>query len=238
MSTVNDDCQHSVTPSADYPYATERYPRSDPRYALCQAYSSLVEAQLGYQVFNCKISPLQEWGYNVYLYLLDARRDLGDQWLRITLLSDRNHPMTALFEQALAVHPVEWLDGRKINPNGVLVQDFKTCSVSYALERAAPRIRELVSRYPAVTFDIQWNTSFYLFFSTTSEMGRFHHNDAPRFLEQMWAALKEFDNHGFFTEVNPVQVILDLQDHYDTIGGRNYFNSDAMAGAIRLGPGE
>ena len=226
--------EHSVLPASDYDYACERYSIHDPRQLLTEMYCALLADRLHYKIFNCKIDMLGDDGYNVFLYMWDAQRDLGDHWWVHSVDGDR-WGFTRLFLETLSTHPIEALRHRAINPNGVLVQDFRLCSIASTLGGACGLLLPgLMAGYPTVTSHEVLDDRLYLFFTTSHDLTRFQAKERTRFIKELWRLTRPFDRDGFFADRCPVTVILDLQSTMDAYGDYHYFNGDAMNGLARL----
>jgi len=229
--TFSDKYQHFVWPAKDYLYATADYADDDPRKPLTDAYCSMVAERLGHQPYACRISLIKDWGYNVFLYLWDAN-GLND----VRTANRLKRGFTNLFSKALAAHPVAALADRELNPNGVIIEDFRTCSVSYTLSRAEPELEAMIADgYPQIVGHTTWDTFVYLFFSTMDDLRDFERSpESICFRQDVSRMCRCCDQDGCFDDGNPLSFILDLQQNFSGMKTRDYFNSDAMKGIARL----
>ena len=231
----NDKYKHEIPYAMDYPFASDFYDKQDVRYILTELYKSSVKNKTGITPYNCKIFiPSINTGkrfYNVLLYFWDIRKlNSCEQFPKDSSINFAERDFTVLFKDALKQCSLKQLDDMKLNPNGVFVEDFRIRSLAYTISQAEHELKKLwTSRYPQIVLTTGWSSSMYLFFNTMNALNQFVENDIVVFAEYSHAVLKKYDKDGFCS-IKTFTCILDLLENYNRIGGRNYFNSDAMDG--------
>lgn len=236
MTIFNDKYKHEIPYAKDYPFASDFYPKNDCRYPLTELYKSMVKERTGVAPHNCKISiPHMGKGiYNVYLYFLDIRQvftpEEYNKFQSDMLMPDKESFFTLLFKDAIKQYPIEQLNGLRINPNGVFVEDFRKRSLAYTISMAEAKLKKMwSSKYPQIVYTTRWENSLYLFFNAIDALNQFAENNSAGFKKISYNIIKKYDKDGLCS-VEALDFILDLQANYESIGGRNYFNSDAMNG--------
>lgn len=236
MTIFNDKYEHEISYAKDYAFASDFYPKHDCRYPLTELYKFNVKEKTGVSPYNCKISifNMDSGFYNVYLYFWDIREvftfEEYHEFRMHTLMRREENYFTLLFNDAMEQYPIKQLNNMRLNPNGVFVEDFRVRSLSYTADRAENDLKRLwASKYPQIVFTTRWDSALYLFFDTIYALNQFVENDSAEFKESSCDVLKKYDNDGF-CNIKAHSFILDLLENYKNIGGRNYFNSDAMDG--------
>ncbi|MHB8077581.1 hypothetical protein [Desulfosporosinus fructosivorans] len=218
-------------PSLDYQFAKEFYGPSDSRYKLIQYFDNLIWETKKIRMYNCKIEIIEtaENLYNVYLYFCDLKKTLGNDYKPFF---NENTDFIVLFYKALKECPVAELNDKKLNSNGIFVKDFQTCARSYAINNALPKFEHAIKkRYPTIEFLTVWDQTIYLFFHDRGELEKFLEGDIPAFKKFCYDIIKPFDIENVW-ETSKLAFMLDIYENYRSIGGRNYFNSDAMGNGV------
>jgi hypothetical protein len=220
----------------DYPFASDFYPEEDCRYPLTVLYKSKVKDKTGVSPYNCKISipHLSRGFYNVNLYFWDMREVFSVEEclsfrVEITMRHKYNY-FTLLFNDAIEQCPIKQLNGLKLNPNGVFVEDFRGRSLAYTADNAENELKKLwASNYPQIAYSMRWDSTFYLFFKTMDTLNAFFENDSAKFKNISNDVMSKYDRDGFCS-IEAIGFILDLLKNYESIGGYNYFHSDMCNG--------
>lgn len=225
--------EHSVIPSLDYPFATEFYDKSDNRYKVVKTFENLIWETKKIKVYNCKIENINIKNvnntYNVYIYLKDIKKTLGNEY---SPLFHRNEDFIKLFYEALKECPIKELEGKKLNPNGIFILDFLTCARCYAINKAYKEIENAIKkRNPTIEFIIIWDETIYMFFHRREGLEEFLKEDIVAFKNFCYNIIEPFDTDCVWKADN-LTFMLDIYKNYRTIGGRNYFNSDAMSAGV------
>ena len=226
-----DKFEHSVMPSLDYSFAKEFYEQSDSRYKLVKTFENLIWETKKIKIYNCKIEIIKTTDnlYNVYLYLSDLKKTLGEDY---SPLFNKNKDFIDLFNEALKEYPIKELNGKKLNSNGIFVLDFLTRARCYAIGNASKEIEPAIKkRNPAIEFLTFWDETIYLFFQGREELEEFLKGDIVAFKKFCYDIIEPFDAERVW-EVDNLTFMLDIYENYRTIGGRNYFNSDAMSAGV------
>ncbi len=226
-----DKHEHSVMPSLDYPFAKEFYEPSDSRYKLAKVFENLIWETNKIKIYNCKIEIVKTTDnlYNIYLYFCDLRKTLGEDYKP---LFNKNKDFIVLFNKALNECPIKELDGKKLNPNGIFVEDVLTCARCYAIGTASKEIEPALKKhYPAIVFLTFWDETIYLFFQDREDIEDFLKGDIVAFKKFCYDIIEPFDAERVW-EVGNLTFMLDIYENYRSIGGRNYFNSDAMSAGV------
>ena len=236
MKRFNDKYEHQIPYAWDYLFASDFYPTKDCRYLLSELFKSKVKDKTGVAPYNCKFSiPNMSKGmFNVYLYFWDIRdlftlQEYHKFWVD-TLMHHKENYFTRLFNDAIKQYPIKQLNGMKLNPNGVFVEDYRVRSLAYTADRAENELTKLwAEKYPQIVYTTRWDSALYLFFNTIDILNQFIENDSAEFKNSSYDVIKKYDKDGFYT-IEILGFTLDLLENYKRIGGRNYFNSDAMNG--------
>jgi hypothetical protein len=235
MVLFNDKCKHEVPYSLDYPFASEFYNKEDCRYQLTELYKSMVKEEIGVEPYNCKIyTPnIGEHNtiYNVILYFWDIEKVFTTkEYFENTFIQHKESRFTKIFYDALKQCPLNELDKLKLNPNGVFVEGYKERSLAYTASLAEKELNQLWTLlYPQIAYTTRWDSVYYLFFNTIEAIDRFVEESSVDFKKKSYDVMKKYDRDDLCTMENS-SYILDLLGNYESIGGRNYFNSDAMDG--------
>ena len=238
MAIFNDKYEHEVPYSLDYPFASEFYSKGDCRYRLMELYKSMVKEEIGVEPYNCKIY-IPYMGehneiYNVILYFWDIQEVITpekyDKYFEDTFIKHKESRFTKIFYDALKQCPLNELGTMELNPNGVFVEGYKERSLAYTASLAEKELNQLwTSLYPQITFTTRWDSVYYLFFNTIEDIEKFVEENTDDFKKKTYNVMKKYDRDDLCTMENS-SFILDLLGNYESIGGRNYFNSDAMDG--------
>jgi hypothetical protein len=230
-SRFNDAYKHSVMPSLDYQFAKEFYNQSDSRYNLVKYIDNLIWETKKIRMYNCKIEIIETADnlYNVYLYFYDLKRIFASDY---SPFLNKNDDFIVLFNKALKECPIPELDGKKLNSNGIFVEDFLICARCYAIENASQKLEQAIKKsYPTIKFMTIWQETIYLFFQDHREIEKFLNGDIPAFKEFVYEIIKPFDVENVW-KAGSLAFMLDVHDNYRSIGGRNYFNSDVMSAGV------
>jgi hypothetical protein len=223
--------EHSVMPSLDYQFAKEFYEPSDSRYKLVKAFENLIWEAKNIQIYNCKIEIVKTTDnlFNVYLYFCDLKKTFGEDF---NPFFNKDKDFIVLFNKALKEYSVEELKGKKLNPNGIFVEDFLRCARCYAISNASKAFETSIKEhYPAIEFVTFWDETIYLFFHDHLGLEDFIKGDIVTFKKFCYDIIKPFDVENVW-EVDNLAVMLDKYENYRSIGGRNYFNSDTMSAGV------
>jgi hypothetical protein len=227
-----DEIEHSVSPSLDFPFAKEKYKMTDSRYELVKAYKKLIFDVKGIEIYNCKIEipKLAQDIYNVYIYLTDIKKELGESY---NPWFNRNEDFITLFNQTLLKHPVIELKNRNLNRNGIFIQDFNKCAKAYALSKSFHSLQvALKQKYPIIEFLIFWDTTIYAFFPEHANFDDFLEKENIKHFKQFsYEIVKQYDAEKVCSPDN-ISFMLDDYANYKSIGGQHYFNSDAMSAGV------
>jgi len=236
MAIFNDKYEQETAPAMDYPFASDFYPERDCRYPLTEQYKASVQDKIGIAPYNCKISiPRMGNGiYNVYLYFRDIREvftpEEHKKFWEDSIIHNKESCFTRLFLDVTRQCPLPQLHGRALNPNGVFVEDFRARSLAYTAAEAEAELKQLwAAMCPQIVYTTIWDSSLYLFFHTIDALNRFAEYDAGELKERSCRVMKKYDKDGFCS-MEAFSIMLDLLENYKSIGGHNYFNSDAMDG--------
>lgn len=225
-----DKHKHSVFPAEDYPFAKEFYKPSDSRYKLVKVFENLIWEAKKIKIYNCKIEIIKSIDefYNVYLYFWDLKRTLGKDYNT----TNQNKDFIDLFYKALKECPIKELNGMELNSNGIFLKDFLTCDRCYAISNASKEIEPAIKkRYPAIEFITSWHETIYLFFQNREKLEDFLKGDITVFKKFCYDIIEPFDVERVW-EADTLTFMLDTYGIYRSIGGWNYFNSDAMSAGV------
>lgn len=219
--------QHSVMPSLDYLFAKEFYDQSDSRYNFVKYFKKIILEKMSIEVYNCKIENVNTSDnyYNVYVYLYDLKSIIDNE---TNYLDNVNKKFEDLFYKALKEYPIKELEQKKLNQNGIFLIDFFRCARCNAISRAFNEIEMAIKKsYSQVDFITYFDDIIYVFFQNQEKMDEFLKGDIITFKNLCYKAIKPYDLENVF-DTNKLTFMLDILNNYTSIGGRNYFNSDAM----------
>lgn len=223
--------EHSVMPSLDYLFAKEFYDPSDNRYQLVKTFEKIIWKAKKIKIYNCKIELIKSSNdsYNVYVYLYDLKKTLGNDY---NPFFNKNMDFVILFKKALKECPIEELANKKMNPNGIFMEDFLTCARCYAINRAFKKLNPAIKRcYPTIEFVTIWDETIYLFFKDSGNMEVFLKGNISSFKKFCYDIIEPLDAEHALDASN-LTFMLDIHENYTSIGGGNYFNSDAMSAGV------
>ena len=229
-----DKIKHSVCPSLDYPFAIEKYKKTDSRYKLVNAFERLIFDSKGIEIFNCKIAipkPTDDF-YNVYIYLKDIKKELGED---DTPLFNQNESFIELFNQVLLMYPIKELKDRKLNRNGIFIQDFNTCAKAFAISSSFHALKAAVKQqYPQIEYLTYCDTIIYVFFPENVNFDAFlDKENIKNFKQFSYKIIEQYDIEQVWT-ADTLSFMLDDFAIYKSIGGQHYFNSNAMSSGVYI----
>lgn len=218
-----EDSESSVMESLDYDFAVSRYSKDDFRYEFINAYTAYVEKHCNKVIYNCKFErPRNDAEFmNLYIYMENP-----DPNIRFRIDNPKHEYILAFYEvlKKCSLRGIT-MDTRIQFILKDIVKTMKATAVKKAWQDIHEPIKDI---FPECMYLSSWGLYFYVFIN--SDVYEKILKDKERLKEikrYCYEAVKKYDKDNVWT-YEEYHIQLDNYKTYQEIGGRNYFNSDAM----------
>lgn len=123
--------EHSVIPSLDYNFANEKYSYFHSWYKFTKDLKKSIAEYYDIEIYNIKLT-IHSFGYNLYIYLFDST-DYHKLPLDLTR-TIKDPDFIKLIDDQILKHKPKDINKKKMNPNGIFIQDYINSYISYCIK--------------------------------------------------------------------------------------------------------
>ncbi|BBB90975.1 hypothetical protein MAMMFC1_01642 [Methylomusa anaerophila] len=209
--------------SLDYDFAVSRYSKEDFRYEFVNAYIACVKGLCNKIIYNCKLErPRNDSEFlNFYIYMENP-----DSNVQYRIDNPKHEYILAFYEVLKKCN----LQGITMNTRiQFILKDIVKTMKATAVTKAWKDIHEPIGNlFPECAYLSAWEIYFYVFIQNDKYEKLLA--DEARMEEikrYSYKAVKRCDKDNVW-KYEEYRIKVDNYKIYHDIGGRNYFNSDAM----------